>query len=223
MAIMKLPYNGRIQLTSIYGSRYLFGAYEFHQGIDLVGLDDKTLLSPVEGTVGRSQIITDPNNRTSEWGNYVRIDTKDGLSIYMCHMSKRLVDVGQKVCIGDPVGIEGSTGKSTGSHLHFEIRMNNTHVNPCTYLNIANELGIYQNKKESVMDTITNLIGNNNDKLDGNTPNSWGKEAVEWAINNNILQGRSNLKTDYDLHANITREEMLVFIYRALKNTGNII
>ena len=220
---MKLPYEGRVQLTSRYGTRYLFGAYEDHPGVDLVGLDSKTLLSPVDGVVARSQIITDTSNKTSEWGHYVRIDTSDGLCVYMCHMSERIAKVGDVVKIGDPVGIEGSTGRSTASHVHFEIRINNQDVNPTTYLNISNEAGIYQNKKETVMSALTNIFTSSNNKLDGNTPHDWGKEAVEWAIRNEILKGANGSNPDYKLHENVTREEMLVFIYRALKNTNTII
>lgn len=222
MATMKLPYNGRVQLTSRYGTRFLFGQYEDHPGVDLVGLDDKTLLAPVDGVVARSQIITDPGNRTSEWGNYVRIDTNTGLCVYMCHMSQRLVNAGDRVKVGDPVGIEGSTGKSTDPHVHFEIRINNEDVNPTTYLGISNEAGIYQNKKETIMGALTNIFTSSN-KLDGNTPHDWGKEAVEWAIRNEILKGANPSNPDYKLHENVTREEMLVFIYRALKNTNTII
>ena len=224
MTKLKLPYEGRVELTSRYGQRYIFGAYEHHPGVDLVGLDSKTLLSPVDGVVARSQIITDPSNRTYEWGNYVRIDTSDGLCIYMCHMAERIAKVGQTVKVGDPIGVEGSTGKSTGSHVHFEVRVNNKAVDPTPYLGIVNDGGIYQNKKESIMGVLSNILTTTtSNKLDGNTPHDWGKEAVDWAIRNNILKGNNASNPDYKLHENVTREEMLVFIYRALNNTGNII
>lgn len=138
---MKLPYkSGMVELTSKFGLRWLNGKLEDHKGIDLVGTN-KVLTAPCDGVIGSSTIITDPTNRTSQWGNYIRIDTPDGLQIFMCHMSQRKVKVGDRVKAGDEVGIEGSTGKSTGSHCHFEIRKNGKSVNPCTYLGIPNAWG----------------------------------------------------------------------------------
>ena len=138
---MKLPYkSGTVTLTSKFGLRWLNGKLEDHKGIDLVGTN-KVLPAPCDGVIGSSTIITDPTNRTSQWGNYIRIDTPDGLQIFMCHMAQRKVKVGDRVKAGDEVGIEGSTGKSTGSHCHFEIRKNGKSVNPCTYLGIPNAWG----------------------------------------------------------------------------------
>lgn len=138
---MKLPYkSGTVELTSKFGLRWLFGKLEDHKGIDLVGTNT-VLTAPCDGVIGSSTIITDPSNRTSQWGNYIRIDTPDGLQIFMCHMAQRKVRVGDRVKAGDEVGIEGSTGKSTGSHCHFEIRKNGKSVNPCTYLGIPNAWG----------------------------------------------------------------------------------
>ena len=117
---MQLPYQGEVRVSSPFGWRTLFGKRVYHKGIDLVGTD-KTVRAVVGGVVGQSIIITDPQNRTSEWGNYVRIDGEDGRIYYYCHLAKRLVDRGAKVAVGDAIGIEGSTGKSTGSHLHFEV------------------------------------------------------------------------------------------------------
>ena len=138
---MRLPYkSGTVELTSKFGLRWFGGGFEDHKGIDLVGTN-KVLTAPCDGVIGSSTIITDPSNRTSQWGNYIRIDTPDGLQIFMCHMAQRKVKVGDRVKAGDEVGIEGSTGKSTGSHCHFEIRKNGKSVNPCTYLGIPNAWG----------------------------------------------------------------------------------
>ena len=132
---MRLPYkSGTVELTSRFGLRWLFGKPEDHKGIDLVGTE-KVLTAPCDGVIGSSTIITDTSNRTWEWGNYIRIDTPDGLQIFMCHMAQRKVKVGDRVKAGDEVGIEGSTGKSTGNHCHFEIRKNGKSVNPLNYIN----------------------------------------------------------------------------------------
>ena len=137
---MQLPYQGEVRVSSPFGWRTLYGKRVYHKGVDLVGTD-KTVRAVVGGVVGQSIIITDHTNRTSEWGNYVRIDGEDGRLYYYCHLSERLVSRGDKVSVGDALGIEGSTGKSTGSHLHFEVRENGTSVDPTNVLGINNVVG----------------------------------------------------------------------------------
>lgn len=143
---MNLPYkSGKVTLTSHFGWRTLNGQRDYHKGVDLSGTD-KTLVAPCDGVIGSSTIITDKSNLTWQWGNYIRIDTSDGLKIFMCHMASRKVKVGQKVKAGDVVGIEGNTGYSFGSHCHFEVRKNGVSVDPTPYLGIPNEWGQYDIK-----------------------------------------------------------------------------
>ena len=143
---MNLPYqSGKVTLTSHFGWRTLNGSRDYHKGVDLSGTD-KTLVAPCDGVIGSSTIITDKSNLTWQWGNYIRIDTADGLKIFMCHMAQRKVKVGQKVKAGDVVGIEGNTGYSFGSHCHFEVRKNGESVDPTPYLGIPNEWGQYDVK-----------------------------------------------------------------------------
>ena len=143
---MQLPYKGEVRVSSPFGWRTLFGERVYHKGIDLVGTD-KTVRAVVGGVVGQSIIITDPKNRTSEWGNYVRVDGEDGRIYYYCHLAKRLVSRGDKVEVGDAIGIEGSTGKSTGSHLHFEVRENGSSIDPTKILGIKNTVGTVREAK----------------------------------------------------------------------------
>lgn len=143
---MNLPYqSGKVTLTSHFGWRTLNGSRDYHKGVDLSGTE-KTLVAPCDGVIGSSTIITDKSNLTWQWGNYIRIDTADGLKIFMCHMAQRKVKVGQKVKAGDVVGIEGNTGYSFGSHCHFEVRKNGESVDPTPYLGIPNEWGQYDVK-----------------------------------------------------------------------------
>lgn len=151
---MLLPYKGDVRVSSPFGWRTLFGKRVYHKGIDLVGTD-KTVRAVVSGVVGQSIIITDPKNRTSEWGNYVRIDGEDGRLYYYCHMSKRLVLRGDKVSVGDALGIEGSTGKSTGSHLHLEVRENGKSIDPTAILGIKNIVGAVRETKTAVRTNYT--------------------------------------------------------------------
>lgn len=116
-----------------------------HHGIDLVGLDNITVISPIDGVVKSSCIITDKSNTTWEWGEYVRVDDEKGNRYYFCHLLRRLVMVGQTVKKGDALGIMGNTGLSKGAHTHFEIRKpdGKTRLNPAEFLGIANAIGSY--------------------------------------------------------------------------------
>ena len=155
---MILPYkDGEVRVTSPFGWRTLNGKKENHKGVDLVGTT-KTLVSPCDGTILVSRIVTDKANRTSEWGNYICIDASNGVQIYMCHMEKRLVKAGQKVKAGTPVGIEGNTGYSFGSHCHFEIRKNGVSVDPCDYLGIQNKVGQYNVRSLNAADYVDKII-----------------------------------------------------------------
>lgn len=135
------------KMTSDYGERMLpNGDDNFHYGIDIVGLNSKTILSPVDGVVKSSTIILNKSNLTWQWGNYIRIDSIDGYKHYFCHLSKRLVKVGDKIKKGDVIGIEGKTGYSFGSHLHYGIRnFFNKWVNPQTYWHLRLIENIFYN------------------------------------------------------------------------------
>lgn len=151
---MQLPYKGEVRVSSPFGWRTMNGERVYHKGIDLVGAD-KTVRAVVGGVVGQSIIITDPKNRTSEWGNYVRVDGEDGRLYYYCHLAKRFVGRGAKVAVGDAIGIEGSTGKSTGSHLHFEVRENGSSIDPTKILGIKNTVGTVQTTKTEARTNYT--------------------------------------------------------------------
>ena len=151
---MQLPYKGEVRVSSPFGWRTLLGKRVYHKGVDLVGTD-KTVRAVVGGVVGQSIIITDPKNRTSEWGNYVRVDGEDGRLYYYCHLSKRFVSRGDNVSVGDALGVEGSTGKSTGSHLHLEVRENGTSIDPTKIIGIRNTVGTVQPAKTAVRTNYT--------------------------------------------------------------------
>ena len=208
---MRLPYKAknRVRITSAFGYRTDPISGEtgtFHGGLDLVGLDDKTICAPVNGTCVVSQIVTDKNNRTWEWGNYVVIDGEDGLMYYMCHLSKRLVNIGEKVKVGDPIGTEGSTGYSTGSHCHLEIRN--------TYGKQINPVSVYETEIRNEVDTVWTVPENPKADLD-NEPSEWSREAVEWAVNNGLLKGDE--KGDLMLRKTATREQIVTMLHRLYK------
>ena len=205
---MRLPYKAknRVRITSAFGYRTDPISGEtgtFHGGLDLVGLDSKNIVAPIGGVVLVSQIVTDKTDRTWEWGNYICISGDDGNLYYLGHLSRRSVSAGKRVEEGELIGIEGSTGYSTGSHCHLEIRDKaNNVINPAELLGIPN-----------IPDTIITI---NNKKLDlDNEPNEWSKEAVEWAVNNGLLKGDEN--GDLMLRKTATREQIVTMLHRLYK------
>ena len=167
-----LPFNGRVKVSSPFGNRTLNGAADYHKGLDLVALDDITVRAPCDGVIGSSLIITDRTNLTWQWGNYIRLDTADGLHIYMCHLASRAVEAGRRVKKGDVLGVMGNTGYSFGAHTHFEVRNGkNESINPCQFLGIENKQGnVYvnnnmaENKEESKTNSTT--TGNNSTDIE---------------------------------------------------------
>ena len=106
-----------------------FGSYpHFHTGIDLVEPFGSPVFAADDGVVALV------GSTSSGYGNYVVIAHSGGLDTLYGHLSTSLVKVGQTVTQGTPVGLEGSTGNSTGAHLHFELRINQTPINPAPYL-----------------------------------------------------------------------------------------
>ena len=106
-----------------------YGSYpHFHTGIDLVSPFGTPVLAADDGVVALV------GSSSSGYGNYVVIAHSGGLNTLYGHLSTSLVKVGQSVTQGTPVGLEGSTGNSTGAHLHFELRINQSPVNPAPYL-----------------------------------------------------------------------------------------
>ena len=142
---MMLIFQGRNRITSDDRRPDRPG----HNGLDIVGDDSHDVLCPVSGTVRSSTMITNKNDSTWEWGNYVRVDDKDGNRLFFCHLDSRAVAVGQKVNQGDKLGVMGNTGYSFGAHTHFEVRKSDgrTNLDPAAYLGIPNAKGTYSEGK----------------------------------------------------------------------------
>jgi murein DD-endopeptidase MepM/ murein hydrolase activator NlpD len=114
---------------STYWFEPRYGAYpHFHTGIDLVEPFGSPVFAADDGVVALV------GSSSSGYGNYVVIAHSGGLDTLYGHLSTSLVKVGQVVTQGTPVGLEGSTGNSTGAHVHFELRINQVPVNPTLYL-----------------------------------------------------------------------------------------
>ncbi len=152
---MKIPFKcDSVRVTSPYGTRTLNGATETHGGYDMVGVGSTDVVAVEGGTVATSQIVTDKNNRTWEWGEYVCIKTDSGQYHYYCHLASRTVKKGQRVKVGDKLGVMGNTGYSFGAHLHFEVRKSDgkTKISPESVLGIPNKVGTYINKRKSQLE-----------------------------------------------------------------------
>jgi murein DD-endopeptidase MepM/ murein hydrolase activator NlpD len=110
-------------ITSKQGERW--GRY--HKGIDIAGVSDKTIKASDNGKVVEAGL-------RKSFGNKVVIDHGNGYETVYAHMSSLSVQEGQVVRRGEKIGVMGSTGRSTGTHLHFEIHKNDSLENPLTHV-----------------------------------------------------------------------------------------
>ena len=113
-------------LSSLYGTRTdpFTGRPGNHTGIDIPASKNTEIYASKSGVV-----ITSTYN-SGGYGNYVVVSHSDGTSTLYAHMNKRNATVGQTVSQGDVIGYVGTTGRSTGNHLHFEVRVNGSRVDP---------------------------------------------------------------------------------------------
>lgn len=112
-----------------YVSSY-WGDGRGHSAVDIAGHVGIPILSVLDG------VVVSINSSGSGYGQHFVIDHGNGLKTLYAHCSKVYVTVGEKVSRGEVVALVGSTGYSTGSHLHFEVIRNGARVNPCAYLGI---------------------------------------------------------------------------------------
>jgi murein DD-endopeptidase MepM/ murein hydrolase activator NlpD len=101
--------------------------YEFHSGIDIDGERGDVVVAPANGTVIKASF-------TGGYGNMVEIDHGNGLTTRYGHLSKMASEVGDTVTRGQLIAYVGSTGRSTGPHLHYELRLNDRPINPRHFL-----------------------------------------------------------------------------------------
>lgn len=119
------PISGKI--NSYFGGRYIFGSYSYHSGLDIQASYGATIKAADGGTVTFA-------GTKGSYGKLVIITHDNGTQTYYAHNSSLLVSAGTKVYQGQAIAKAGSTGRSTGVHCHFEVRVNGTAVNPLNYL-----------------------------------------------------------------------------------------
>lgn len=102
-------------------------AYEFHPGMDIDGERGDSIMAPANGTILSA-------GYKGGYGNMVEIDHGNGLVTRYGHMSKIEASAGEPIQRGQLIGYVGSTGRSTGPHLHYELRLNDKPINPRHFL-----------------------------------------------------------------------------------------
>lgn len=124
-----MPHNG--PLTSPYGYRKRFG--RMHKGVDIGIKSNDTIHAAFDGKVRLTAY------EGGGYGNYIIVRHPNGLETVYGHLNKHLVKPGDVVRAGDPIGLGGNTGRSTGPHLHFETRFMGYAINPAAIVDFANK------------------------------------------------------------------------------------
>ena len=140
----RMPVDG-VRLSSDYGMRThpVLGGRRGHKGVDLAGPTGTPIRATADGVVSRAEWF-------SSYGLYISLEHGGSLQTRYGHMSRLNVAAGQRVRKGDVIGYVGSTGRSTGPHLHYEVRIAGAAVNPVPYM----QAGAYQQAFASADPTL---------------------------------------------------------------------
>lgn len=204
-----LPFTGNFRVTCEYGKKGNFWSSGYHKGIDLVG-NDTNIYCSCDG------VVKTASYDKGGWGYYVRVEENKTKNIHIfCHMAKGSirVKVGQKVSRETILGKMGSTGNSTGAHLHFQIENSNndrTVLKPTTWLGIPNKVGTY-NSKDYQLKEVEAMTAK--DFKDKNQIPKWAYDAVDYVARKGLMQGDENGK--FRPNDPITRAELAVVLQRS--------
>lgn len=209
-------FKGSFRVTSTRGDRYLNGVKEYHKGIDLVGMDDTTVYAVSDGKVRTAF-------QANGAGNYIVVTMSDGRRLFYMHLASFLVKNGADVKRGEPIGIMGNTGNSTGAHTHLELRPSGTtsaSLDISEFTGIPNIKGVYyynpntESKENEKMtsESFDRLIAEHYEKLRSKEPSEWSKEAREFCEKHGIILGDGNGNFAY--RSFVTREEIAEIAYR---------
>ena len=129
------PVKSAFRFTSGYGYRRdpKTGGRRMHNGVDFAAGLGTPLYSTADGVITHA-------GWQSGYGRLVKIQHDFGIETRYAHLSRIRVKVGQRVSRGDRIGDMGASGRVTGVHLHYEVRVGGTPVNPMTYIKAANDV-----------------------------------------------------------------------------------
>jgi murein DD-endopeptidase MepM/ murein hydrolase activator NlpD len=132
VSVPSIPPVQGFRLTSGFGSREhpILGGVRMHEGVDLAAPTGTPIYAPADGLVEMAQ-------RFSSYGNFIKIMHGGHMETRYGHLSAYNVTAGQYVHKGDVIGYVGSTGRATGPHLHYEVRIDGHAVNPMPYLSLG--------------------------------------------------------------------------------------
>ena len=130
-----LPVKTSFRYTSDFGYRNdpINGSGRMHEGQDLAGDYGSPIYTPADGTISYA-------GWENGYGRLIKIQHAFGIETRYGHLSQIDVEVGQKVSRGDHIGDMGNSGRSTGTHLHYEVRLGGEAVNPMTFIRAANNV-----------------------------------------------------------------------------------
>jgi murein DD-endopeptidase MepM/ murein hydrolase activator NlpD len=137
-----------IHCSSAYGNRIhpVHGTQKFHSGLDIGIAGGEPIYAAKDGTVSVAVTnVNSINNCNYGYGNYIKIDHGDGTSTLYAHIKygtiPSSITVGSEVSQGEQIGQVGSTGCSTGNHLHYEVRVNGQTADPADYIDLTGSTG----------------------------------------------------------------------------------
>jgi len=130
--------------TSSFGTRSdpFAGSRRMHNGLDMAGPLGTPIYATADGIVGRAQWV-------GGYGNYIEVNHGGGIQTRYGHLSEILVGANVRVTRGQMIGRMGSTGRSTGSHLHYEVRVDGRPVNPTPFLSSTDYLAALDSRPAS--------------------------------------------------------------------------
>ena len=130
-----MPVKTAVRFTSGFGGRNdpINGSARMHEGQDLAGDYGSSIYATADGTVTFA-------GWENGYGRLIKIRHAFGIETRYGHLSQIEVDVGQKVSRGEKIGDMGNSGRSTGTHLHYEVRLSGTAVNPMTFIRAAKDV-----------------------------------------------------------------------------------
>jgi murein DD-endopeptidase MepM/ murein hydrolase activator NlpD len=145
IAIPSMKPVANANFTSGFGVRSdpFRGRSAMHAGIDLAGPTGTPIYATADGRVGRSGWV-------GAYGNLIELEHGRGIQTRYAHLSRSIVSAGERVQRGQLIGYMGSTGRSTGPHLHYEVRIDGRAVNPIPFMQSNDYLASVQRRASQV-------------------------------------------------------------------------